>query len=132
MTLVHQVVCGLLIHDGRVLLGHRSPQKRWYPNVWDFPGGHIEPGETAHEALRRELREELGITVTRGERWREITLPSVRAQLWRVHAWEGEVCNLAPEEHDDLRWFTLSETQDLMLADDFYPELLRELLRGDS
>lgn len=81
MNPVHHVVCGLLIHDGRVLLGHRSPQKRWYPNVWDFPGGHIEPGEAAHEALRRELREELGITVTRAERWREITLPSVRVSL---------------------------------------------------
>lgn len=44
------------------------------------------------------------------------------------------MCNLAPEEHDDLCWFTLTETQALLLADNFYfyPELLRELLSGSA
>lgn len=58
----HQVVAGLLRRDGRGLLLHRAPTRRWYPDCWDLPGGHVEHGETAHAALQRELLEELGIT----------------------------------------------------------------------
>ncbi len=57
----HQVVAGLLRRDGRGLLLHRAPTRRWYPDCWDLPGGHVEHGETAHAALQRELLEELGI-----------------------------------------------------------------------
>lgn len=41
----HYVVAGILTYGARVLLVHRSPLKRWYPNVSDLPGGHVEPGE---------------------------------------------------------------------------------------
>jgi mutator protein MutT len=60
----HQVVAGLLVRQGRVLLCHRSPDRAWYPDVWDFPGGHVEAGETAPDALVREVREEVGVVIT--------------------------------------------------------------------
>ncbi|MGY1698758.1 NUDIX domain-containing protein [Geodermatophilus sp. SYSU D00766] len=36
--------------------------RRWYPDAWDFPGGHLEPGEDEPAAPARELSEELGVT----------------------------------------------------------------------
>lgn len=58
----HIVVAGLLRRRGRALMVHRSPQRRWYPDAWDLPGGHVEVGEVSSLALVRELHEELGIT----------------------------------------------------------------------
>ena len=58
---LHDCVGALLVHDGRVLLGRRAENRDWLPGAWDVFGGHIEPGETEEAALRRELREELGI-----------------------------------------------------------------------
>ena len=52
---------GALVSERRVLLGHRRPDKRAYPDIWDLPGGVIEDGETELDALARELDEELGV-----------------------------------------------------------------------
>lgn len=56
-----EVVCGLIEHEGRILLGQRKPGDK-HALKWEFPGGKIEPGETPEEALARELREELAVT----------------------------------------------------------------------
>ena len=56
-------VVGAVIRGGRVLLVRRSPSARFYPDVWDLFGGHVDGGESLEEALRREAREELGIEV---------------------------------------------------------------------
>jgi 8-oxo-dGTP diphosphatase len=47
-------------NDGRIFVQRRSPGRRLYPNTWDIVGGHVEPGETDEEALRREIHEETG------------------------------------------------------------------------
>ena len=49
-----RVVAALLRDGNRVLLCHRSPQRRWYPDVWDLPGGHVERRELPGAALARE------------------------------------------------------------------------------
>jgi 8-oxo-dGTP pyrophosphatase MutT (NUDIX family) len=54
----------ILDDDGRVFVQRRSPHRRLFPNCWDVVGGHLEPGETAEEAMRREVREETGWQVT--------------------------------------------------------------------
>lgn len=61
-----EVVVGALVREGRVLLVHRRPDKRAYPDIWDLPGGVIEDGESELDALARELHEELGVQVTTG------------------------------------------------------------------
>jgi 8-oxo-dGTP diphosphatase len=61
--MTHRVACAALVRGGRVLLGHRSPGRRWYPDVWDLPGGHVDDGETPACALAREVREELGVHI---------------------------------------------------------------------
>jgi len=61
----YDVVAAAIVRDDTVLLCHHHPDREWYPNVWDVPREHINPGEPAIDALVRELREELGIEVTR-------------------------------------------------------------------
>ncbi|SJN39640.1 Mutator mutT protein (7,8-dihydro-8-oxoguanine-triphosphatase) [Marinilactibacillus psychrotolerans 42ea] len=56
------VVGAILIEDGTILCAQRGAEKS-LPNLWEFPGGKIEQGETPQEALVRELEEELLIEV---------------------------------------------------------------------
>src|SRR5882672_6213995 len=56
------VVAALLERDGRVLIAQRRPAGA-HPLKWEFPGGKVERGETPHDAVVRELREELAIEV---------------------------------------------------------------------
>jgi 8-oxo-dGTP diphosphatase len=90
--------------DGSFLLAQRPPDKIW-AGYWEFPGGKVEPGETAHHALVRELREELGITVQTAYPWltRVFTYPhaTVRLNFFRVTAWTGE---LHPHEGQQFSW----------------------------
>jgi 8-oxo-dGTP diphosphatase len=60
------VAAGILIESGRVLLTQRKAGAH-LEGRWEFPGGKVEAGEDPREALRRELREELGIETTVGE-----------------------------------------------------------------
>ena len=57
-----RVVAGLIVRKGRVLVARRPPGKA-HAERWELPGGKVEIGESDGEALVRELREELGITV---------------------------------------------------------------------
>lgn len=57
---VKEVAVGILIRNNRTLVCQRKETSR-YPLKWEFPGGKLEEGETPADALRRELREELGI-----------------------------------------------------------------------
>ncbi|MCI9887991.1 NUDIX domain-containing protein [Micrococcales bacterium 31B] len=102
----HRVVFAMLVRAGRVLLVHRSPERPWYANSWDLPGGHLEGDESPEGALRRECREELGITFDT-LRPLDISLPDPEISAWafEVDAWRGEPTNLQPDEHDDLAWF---------------------------
>lgn len=127
-TTVH-VVGGVLVADGRVLLGHRSPARRWYPDVWDIPGGHVEAGETSREALDRELREELGVTAVTAVDLRTALFDDhVLIDVWTVTAWTGTPVNRAPDEHDELRWFGADDLPVATLAHGRLEPLLREVL----
>jgi 8-oxo-dGTP diphosphatase len=56
---------GLIVgDDGRIFFQRRSPHRKLFPNCWDIVGGHVEPGETVEEALRREVHEETGWQVS--------------------------------------------------------------------
>ena len=84
--------------DGQVLLAQRPPGKA-YAGYWEFPGGKLEPGESAAHALARELHEELGITVERAAPWivQEFVYPHAHVELdfFRVFEWSG-----TPTGHD--------------------------------
>ena len=92
--------------DGAIefLLGQRAPGT-FYPGFWEFPGGKVEPGETPHAALVRELREELGIEVVRADPWLRrqhvYEHAHVRLNFFRVREWHGE---LRDHVHSALAW----------------------------
>jgi len=128
----HDVVAGALVRGGRVLLAHRSPARRWYPDVWDLPGGHVEPGETPRQALVRELAEELGVTVDHCSPAGLVEATDLRLTVFRVDGWTGDPVNRAPDEHDELRWCTTEDVVGLAMAHEQYPALLAGLLRRDA
>lgn len=72
----------------------QRPQGKAYAGYWEFPGGKVEPGETPHHALVRELREELGIEAQTAYPWltRVFTYPhaTVHLNFFRITRWQGE------------------------------------------
>jgi mutator protein MutT len=123
-------VAALVIRDGRVLLCHRSAERRWYPDVWDFAGGHVEAGETPARALVRELREELGVTIKEpsGPELARVVTAAFDMRIWLVGAWAGDLTNAAPAEHDRIGWFGAPELTRLRLAHDSYVPLITRTL----
>src|SRR5579885_2459951 len=91
------VAAGVIERDGRVLICRRRPEQT-HPLKWEFPGGKVESGEQPAEALRRELREELGIEMGAAS---EITRFSfqypgrdpILLVFYRVHGYSGHVEN---------------------------------------
>lgn len=124
-TPVH-IAAALLVREGRALLAHRHPARRWYPDCWDLVGGHVEDGETPVEAVRRECLEELGVRV-RDPRpiYLSVPDPNLVMHAFVVTLWDGEPTNTAPDEHDRLAWFRPEELGGLNLA---HPAGLGELV----
>ena len=88
------VAVGVLIDaQGRFLLTTRPPGKV-YEGYWEFPGGKVEPGESIEEALRRELQEEIGITIGASTPWQvevfDYPHALVRLHFCKVFEWKGE------------------------------------------
>jgi 8-oxo-dGTP diphosphatase len=97
-----EVAVGVLIErddagdEGRFLLTSR-PEGKVYAGYWEFPGGKLEAGESVEDALRRELHEELGITIGHGpdavQPWKQLVMDyphaRVRLHFCKVFAWTG-------------------------------------------
>jgi 8-oxo-dGTP diphosphatase len=113
------VAVGVLLHNGRVLACQRKESVR-YPLRWEFPGGKIEPGEGARQALIRELREELGVEaqpdgILLTHEWiysEDTTDPAsdsaFRITYFIVHRFSGKPDNKTFKE---IRWVTPEELQ---------------------
>jgi 8-oxo-dGTP diphosphatase len=89
-----EVAVGILFRaDGAMLLSTR-PAGKAYAGYWEFPGGKLEAGETVEQALRRELVEELGVTIGLAQVWKvtEHDYPHalVRLHWCKVREWTGE------------------------------------------
>ncbi len=125
-----EIVCGLLVRDGQALLVHRTPDRAVFPGVWDFPGGHVEPGESGPAALVRELAEELDVVIEIPSGAADLVLEDDgwHLEVWVVTAWEGTPRNVQPDEHDDLAWFSREAALALDFADPEYRDLLKAAL----
>lgn len=102
------VAVGVLIDgEGRFLLTSR-PEGKVYAGYWEFPGGKFEPGETLEHALRRELQEELGITIGAVQPWHEEIFDYrhalVRLHFCKVFEWVGD---FEMRERQNMAWQSL-------------------------
>ena len=102
------VAVGVLIDAaGRFLLTSR-PQGKVYAGYWEFPGGKLEVGESVAQALRRELHEELGITIGEAHPWQQEIMDyahaRVRLHFCKVFEWTGD---FEMREAQCMAWQTL-------------------------
>ena len=104
-----EVVAALIRDTDRVLICQR-PAHKARGMLWEFVGGKVEPGESREEALIRECREELAITISVGDIFTEVThtYPDLTIHLTVFNA---EIMAGVPRklEHNDLRWITADE-----------------------
>jgi 8-oxo-dGTP pyrophosphatase MutT (NUDIX family) len=111
--------------DGRLLVIRRS-RSVVAPLVYCFPGGGIEGNESEEEALVRELREELGITVRPVRRlWQCVTAWKVELAWWLGELSPNAIPVANPQEVDSIHWMT---PQEMALLPDLL-ESNREFLR---
>lgn len=102
------VAVGVLLDgSGRFLLTSR-PDGKVYAGWWEFPGGKLERGETVEAALRRELHEELGITIDAVVPWNVTRMDyahaRVRLHFCKVQSWRGD---FEMREGQRMAWQTL-------------------------
>ena len=98
---------GVLLQGEAFLLTSR-PEGKVYAGYWEFPGGKLEAGESVEQALRRELQEELGITIGAAQLWttQMVDYPHalVRLHFCKVWDWQGELQMREAQSH---AWQTL-------------------------
>ena len=121
-------VAAALIWDGDRFLACQRPANKARGLLWEFVGGKVEPGETREQALIRECREELAVTVRVGGIFMEVTheYPDLTVHLTLFHA---AIADGIPQrlEHNDLRWVTIEEMDELTFcpADEVILDALR-------
>lgn len=104
-----EVVAALIWKGDKILICQR-PKNKACGLLWEFVGGKVEIGESKEQALKRECMEELGITVSVGDVFTEVThkYPDVTVHLTLFNATiTGGV--LQKLEHNDVKWITPSE-----------------------
>ncbi|MEY3611327.1 MAG: pyrophosphohydrolase [Pseudomonadota bacterium] len=104
---VVDVAVGVLMQGESFLLTSR-PEGKVYAGYWEFPGGKLEAGESVAQALRRELQEELGITIGPAQVWKTqmVDYPHALVQLHfcKVWDWQGKLQMREGQSH---AWQTL-------------------------
>lgn len=140
ISVVGGAVLDSLADPGAMLVARRTAPPQ-FAGMWEFPGGKVESGETAEQALHRELREELGVRVRLGAE-----LASGSPEGWPLNGraamrvWFAELLDGVPrplQDHDELRWINIRNREEA-LALPWIPadlpiveELLDRLHAGD-
>ena len=123
-----EVVAALIRKGDRFMICQR-PEGKARAGLWEFVGGKAEAGETLEEALIRECREEIGVTVRVGAPYTEVTYdyPDIPVHLTLFEA-EIEEGVPTPMEHNAIAWITPNEVGDYPFVPADKPIL--EKLRG--
>ena len=124
--MVTEVVAALVWRDDKFMICQR-PAHKARGLLWEFVGGKVESGETKEQALIRECREELVVTISVGDVFMDVTHEypdlTVHLTLFNATITEGEPQKL---EHNDIQWITPSEIENY----NFCPadvEILKEI-----
>ncbi len=109
IAMVTEVVAALVWRDDKFMICQR-PAHKARGLLWEFVGGKVEPGETKEQALIRECREELAVTISVGNVFMDVTHEypdlTVHLTLFNATITDGEPQKL---EHNDIKWITPSE-----------------------
>lgn len=122
-------IVAALIWQGNKFMICQRPAHKVRGLLWEFVGGKVEPGETKEQALIRECREELAITLSVGDVFMDVThgYPDLTVHLTLINATiaEGEPQKL---EHNDIKWITPNEipNYDFCPADE---EILKKIAK---
>lgn len=107
-----EVVAGIIIRNNKILATRRGYGE--FINMWEFPGGKIEKGETKKEALIREIKEELDVEINPYEFLItvEYTYPNFHLIM---HCFLSEITNgeIKLLEHNDCKWLNIDELDNL-------------------
>lgn len=135
---LHCAAAMILDDDGRIFVQRRAAHRTLFPDAWDIVGGHLEAGESAMEALRREIFEETGWRLTHVL----AELPPVRytGDDGRVRVEEDYLVRVegdlrrprqSADEHTEYRWITADDL-DALIGDSDRPGdvLIHKLLRA--
>lgn len=126
-------VVAALIWDGDRFMACQRPPHKARGLLWEFVGGKVEPGETKEQALIRECREELDVSLSVGDVFMDVTheYPDLTVHLTLFNA---KITSGVPKklEHNDIRWITTAEisTLDFCPADEIILTKLKEEGRG--
>ena len=123
-----EVVAALIWHGEKFMICQR-PAHKARGLLWEFVGGKVEPGETKEQALIRECREELAVTLSVGDIFMDVVHEypdlTVHLTLFNATIAKGEPVML---EHNDIKWITPSEIPEY----DFCPadvEIMKEITK---
>ena len=109
MSGITEVVAALIWEGSRFMICQR-PAHKARGLLWEFVGGKVEPGESREQALIRECREELAVTVAVGKVFLDVVhqYPDLTVHLTLFHA---SIAEGTPQllEHNDIRWITPAE-----------------------
>ncbi len=101
----------ILKNKDKILFVQRSATKKSLPNIWAFPSGTMEEGESPEKTVERESIEELGIRVEVEQILATAELPELDAKLYFVVCLskDGEPKKIDPNEIQAIRWMTFNE-----------------------
>lgn len=113
-----KVVVGLVVNEQNQIIVAKRPKDKPLGNYWEFPGGKIETGESAEQALSRELYEELGILIHESKYLTaynvEYAHANVELQFWLVQRFDNEPIG---NEGQLVSWVTLAELPNLQFLE---------------
>ena len=133
------VVCGLIVRDGKIFVAKRADHKTAFPGQYELIGGHVDPDEQLEVALRREIREELGVEVV-------VDAPIGAFTYSSEGVFKIEICYLChpedpateptlnPADHSEAKWIGAGDIA-LLEKEDEETEILRtafEILEGEN
>lgn len=126
------VVVGIITRGGKIFVAKRAPGKKLYPDRYEIVGGHIDLGEQPVEALKREIREEIGLEVEVGAMVGAFTFYDndvFKIELAYLCTPVGDTePTLNPADHSESRWIGQGEL-DKFEKEDEETELLRQAFK---
>lgn len=124
-----EVVAAIIHHDGKILATQRGYGD--FKDGWEFPGGKMEPGETAEAAIVREIKEELAVTIEPEQLVTTVECDYPKFHL-TMHCFLSKLTEgtISLIEHEDAKWLAKDELDsvDWLPADIEVVEKLKRML----